>query len=66
MTTSKKIKEVPSRQADKKSTTIKPPPKKTTMAKNNLNTSKNWKKNINIEFEDEFINNSLSINNILE
>lgn len=39
---------------------------KVSMTKENIHFKKKWQNNIKIEFEDEFLNNSLQINNIFE
>ena len=66
MTIPKKIKGLAFCKKVKKSPPTKEMPKKTEIAKNNLNATKKRKKNIKIEFEDEFLENSFFINNILE
>ncbi|MDN3677802.1 hypothetical protein QWY90_10825 [Flavobacterium paronense] len=66
MTIPKKIKGVPLHKKEKKSTATKQLSKKTTVAKNDSNVTKKWQKNIKLEFEDEFLNNSLFLDNILE
>ena len=66
MTIPKKLKGLHFHKKVKKSPAAKPLSKKTTLIRNDFNAPKNWQKNIKIEFEDEFLNNSLLINNILE
>ncbi len=66
MTIPKKIKGLAFCKKVKKSTSNKQLPKKTEIVKNNLNPKKKGQKNITIEFEDEFLDNSFLINNILE
>jgi hypothetical protein len=64
MTIPKKIKGMPFSKKGKKTTPAKHIAKKMAMAKDNGN--KHWQKNSKLEFEDEFLNNSLIINAILE
>jgi len=67
MTIPKKIKGVPLQKKEKKSTTKTQAAKKSAMAKSDqLIRPKKWQKIVDIEFEDEFLNNSLNIHNILE
>lgn len=66
MTIPKKIKGLAFCKKIKKSPAAKQMPKKTEIAKNNLNATKKWQKNIKIEFEDEFLENSFLISNMLE
>ena len=66
MTIPKKIKGLPFQKKVIKSTPTKSSLKHNTIAKNSLNGQKKWQKNINLEFEDEFLNNTLLLNNILE
>lgn len=66
MTISKKIKGLPFHKKAKKATSVKQSLMPNAIVKNNLNHQKKWQKNIKVEFEDEFLNNSLLLNNILE
>ncbi len=66
MTIPKKRKGVNIHKKEEKSDSNKPLAKKNRMTKDTLIAPKNWRKDVKIEFEDEFLNNSLSINNILE
>ena len=66
MTIPKKNKGVPFSKKEKETNHSKKTSNKVTMTKVNIHFQKNWQKNIKIEFEDEFLNNSLQINNILE
>jgi hypothetical protein len=64
MTIPKKIKGMPFSKKTKKTAPAKHIAKKIAMVKDNSN--KHGQKNSKLEFEDEFLNNSLIINNILE
>jgi hypothetical protein len=66
MTDPKKIKGISFHKKEKKSTVTKQSAKKTAMVKNDFNDPKKWQKNIKVEFENEFLNNSLLLDNILE
>lgn len=66
MTIPKKTKGISFSKKAKKTVLSKQKSKKSTMTKDNHNDKKHWQKEIKIEFEDEFLTNSLLINNILE
>lgn len=66
MTIPKKLKGKSFHKNGKKTTSTKPMAKKVAMVKDNLPILKKWPKNVKIEFEDEFLNNSLLRDNILE
>ena len=66
MTIPKKVKGVRFQKKVKKSNQSKLPSKRTNIVKDDYSSPKNWQKNIHIEFEDEFLNNSLLLNSILE
>lgn len=66
MTIPKKLKGLSFHKNGKKATTPKPRTKKSTLVKSEPLMTKNWPKNLKLEFEDEFLNNSLLIDNILE
>lgn len=66
MTKPKKIKGISFHKKEKKSTVAKQFSKKTAKDKNDFNDQKKWQKNIKVEFENEFLNNSLLLDNILE
>ena len=66
MTKPKKIKGISFHKKEKKSTVVKQFSKKTAKDKNDLNVQKKWRKNVKVEFENEFLNNSLLLDNILE
>ena len=66
MTKPKRIKGISFHKKEKKSTVVKQFSKKTAKDKNDLNVQKKWQKNIKVEFENEFLNNSLLLDNILE
>ena len=66
MTISKKIKGLRFRKKVKKSNQYKQTSKSTPVINDDYDNQKKWQKNINIEFEDEFLNNYLILNRILE
>jgi hypothetical protein len=66
MTISKKRKGVRFRKKVKKSNQYKQTSKSTPVINDDYDTQKKWQKNINIEFEYEFLNNYLILNRILE
>jgi hypothetical protein len=66
MTIPKQLKRLSFHKNGKKANTVKPRAKKSTYVKSELLMTKNWPKNLKLEFEDEFLNNSLLIDNILE
>jgi len=66
MTKPNKIKGILFHKKEKKSIVTKQSAKKTAMVKNDFNDPKKWQKNIKFEFENEFLNNSLLLDNILE
>ncbi len=66
MTIPKKSKGLHLQKNAKSSTPSKPLLKKSGPTKKESNSFKNWPSNIRIEFEDEFLNNSIRVNTILE
>ncbi len=66
MTIPKKLKGKSFHKNGKKETTLKPRAKKSYPVKSEPLMTKNWPKNVKLEFEDEFLNNSILIDNILE
>lgn len=66
MTIPKKIKGIAFSKKVKKTVPTRQKSKKTVITKDNQNGKKHWQKEIKIDFEDEFLTNSLLINNILE
>lgn len=66
MTIQKKNKGAPFSKKEKKTTQGKKMSNKVSETKESIHFQKKWQKNVKIEFEDEFLNNSLQINNILE
>ncbi len=66
MTIPKKTKGISFNKKVKKIVSSNQKPKKSSMTKDNQNVKKHWQKEIKIEFEDDFLTNSLLINNILE
>jgi hypothetical protein len=66
MTIPKKNKGVPFSKKEKETNPSKKTSNKISITKENIHFQKKWQKNVKIEFEDEFLNNSLQINNILE